>query len=875
VTNTLGSTNAAATLTVGYPPSVTAQPQNVEVIQGSNAMFSVTAAGTGPLSYQWYFYGAALMQGTNSTLILTNIQATNSGLYSVVVSSPFGSILSSNAALSVEVFPIIVTQPQSQNADIGSNVTFSVTATATSPVLPAISSGTLQLWLKADMGVVTNSAGLVSQWQDQSSQTNHAAQANTNLQPSLVSAAGLGGKAAVRFNGIQNNVNGSYLFGPGAVNVPNAMTAFTVYSAFSTTNTENLLWLVGVPGTTYGGSRSEDITGGDLLFSTWAYIYGTSFVIPTNTYRIWTDRLDTNLDTLNMFDATVSSATNFTLSMSGTVTPGAGYYLGGLNSALPYVGSSRNFNGDIAEFICYSGYLTEADRLAVQNYLEQKYYESSSSGSLSYQWQYNGTNIASATNASLTLANVQITNDGIYTVTVSNLIGVTTSSNAMLAVGNAPSITTQPHSQEVAQGTNVSFTVTALGTGPLNYQWSFNGAALAQDTNSTLTLTNVQGTKSGFYSVVVSNLFGSVFSSNAVLTVDLPPVIVTQPQSQTVLAGSNFTFSVTAASAGSVPTLPSITSGTLQLWLKADAGVVTNSTGLVSQWQDQSGNANHAWQTSTNLEPALVSASGLGGKPAVRFNGIQNNVNGSYMFGTGTVNVPNAMTAFTVYNAFSTTNNENLLWLIGIPGTTWGGSRSEDIAGGDLLFSTWAYIYGTSFVIPTNTYRIWTDRLDTNLDMLNMFDTTATDTTNFTQPMAETVSPGAGYYVGGLNSSIPYVVSGRNFNGDIAEFICYSGYLTEADRLAVQNYLEQRYYQNGISSSLSYQWQFGGTNIANATNASLTLTDLQTTNDGVYTVIIGNGVALTTSSNAVLTVGRPPIIVVQPASQSVELQRHF
>ncbi len=865
VTNTLGSTNVVATLTVGYPPSITVQPQSVEVVQGSNAMLSVTAAGTAPLSYQWYFYGAALAQGTNSTLTLANVQATNSGFYSVVVSSPFGSILSSNAVLAVDVFPIILTQPQSQSAAVGANVTFSVAATANSPALPVINSGTLQLWLKADAGVVTNAAGLVSQWQDQSGNANNAAQANTNLEPTLVAVAGLGGKAAVRFNGIQNNVNGSYMFGDGTVNVPNAMTAFTVYNAFSAANNENVFWYIGVPGT-YGAVRGDMITAGDMRFTFWGYDYSAPFVVPTNTYRIRTDRLDTNLDTLNMFDATAVSATNFTMSVSGASTPGAGYYLGGVNASLPGVGTSRNFDGDIAELICYQGYLSEADRLAVTGYLEQKYYQSGSSGSLSYQWQFNGTNIANATNASLTLTNVQTINDGIYTVTVSNLIGVTTSSNAVLAVGYAPSITGQPQNQEVVQGTNVSFMVTAAGTGPLNYQWYFDGAALAQGTNSTLALANVQGTNSGSYSVVVSSPFGSILSSNATLTVDLLPIIVTQPQSQNAVVGTNVTFSVVAAGASS--TLPSVNSGTLQLWLKADTGVVTNSAGLVSQWQDQSGNANNAAQANTNLEPTLVAVAGLGGKAAVRFNGIQNNVNGSYMFGDGTVNVPNAMTAFTVYNAFSAANNENVFWYIGVPGT-YGAVRGDMITAGDMRFTFWGYDYSAPFVVPTNTYRIRTDRLDTNLDTLNMFDATAVSATNFTMSVSGASTPGAGYYLGGVNASLPGVGTSRNFDGDIAELICYQGYLSEADRLAVTGYLEQKYYQSGSSGSLSYQWQFNGTNIANATNASLTLTNVQTINDGVYTVTVSNLFGVTTSSNAVLAVGYAPSITGQPQNQEV------
>ncbi len=865
VTNTLGSTNATATLTVGYPPSITVQPQSQEVVQGSNAMFSVTAAGTGPLSYQWYFYGTVLSQSTNSTLLLADVQATNTGFYSVAVSSPYGSILSSNAPLTIELFPIIVTQPQNQSADVGSNVTFSVTATATSAVLPVVSSGTLQLWLKADAGVVTNSTGQVSQWQDQSGNANHAAQANTNLEPELVSAAGLGGKAAVRFNGIQTSANGSFMYGAGLVAVPNAMTAFTVYNAFSigTTDDVNVLWLIGVPSPDYGACRGDNIVAdGDMRFTFWSIDYTVPFLVPTNTYRIRTDRLDTNLDTLNMFDITAASATNFTVSVSGALTPSAGYYVGGLDPSLPYVGTGRNFNGDLAEMIWYQGYLSEADRLAVTSYLEQKYYQIGSSSGLSYQWQFDGTNIANATNSTLTLTNVQLTNDGVYTVTVSNIIGVTTSSNAVLTVGYAPSITGQPQSQEVAQGTNVVFTVIAGGTVPLSYQWSFNGVALAQATNSSLTLTNVQATNNGSYSVIVSSPFGLTLSSNAVLTVDLLPIVITQPQSQTVLVGTNVIFSVTVASA----TLPPINSGTLQLWLKADTGVVTNSSGQVSQWQDQSGNANHAAQATTSLQPALVSAAGLNGKPAVQFNGVQN---GDYLHGAGNMGVPNAMTAFTVYNAISTTNNISVVWLIGVPETT-GASRGDDLlSGGDMRFTFWSIDETAPFIVPTNTYRIRTDRLDTNLDTLNMFDATAASATNFTMSVSGASTPGAGYYLGGLNPSLPYVGSGYNFNGDIAELICYQGYLSETDRLAVTSYLEQKYYQGGSSGSLSYQWQFDGTNIAGATNSSLTLTSVQITNSGTYTVIVSNIIGVTSSSNAVLAVGYGPAITAQPQGQEV------
>jgi hypothetical protein len=61
----------------------------------------------------------------------------------------------------------------------------------------------------------------------------------------------------------------------------------------------------------------------------------------------------------------------------------------------------------------------------------------------------------------------------------------------------------------------------ASGTPPLSYQWRLGGINIVGATNATLTLTNVQFNQSGNYSVLVTNAYGSILSSNAVLTVTL------------------------------------------------------------------------------------------------------------------------------------------------------------------------------------------------------------------------------------------------------------------------------------------------------------------------------------------------------------------
>jgi hypothetical protein len=84
---------------------------------------------------------------------------------------------------------------------------------------------------------------------------------------------------------------------------------------------------------------------------------------------------------------------------------------------------------------------------------------------------------------------------------------------------NFPAITTQPQSQTVIQGSNAAFNVMAEGMAPLSYQWQWNGTNLDGATNATLTLDNVTLDRAGAYSVTITNLIGSVTSSNAVLSV--------------------------------------------------------------------------------------------------------------------------------------------------------------------------------------------------------------------------------------------------------------------------------------------------------------------------------------------------------------------
>src|ERR1035438_2623628 len=123
------------------------------------------------------------------------------------------------------------------------------------------------------------------------------------------------------------------------------------------------------------------------------------------------------------------------------------------------------------------------------------------------------------TSSAFTLSNIQSNKAGNYLVVVTNAAGSVTSAVAILTVYVPAGIATQPSSQTTTQGLNAAFSVVPSGTAPFSYQWCFNGAALSGASNASLVLTNVDPTDAGSYTVAVTNVWGSVTSAVATLTV--------------------------------------------------------------------------------------------------------------------------------------------------------------------------------------------------------------------------------------------------------------------------------------------------------------------------------------------------------------------
>lgn len=120
------------------PVSITSQPEDISVLEGATATFSVSATGGGFISYQWRKDGSAIQGANSSSLLLSNLQLDDGGFYDVLVSNSQGTLTSSSAELNVlsSVVPlIIISQPQSTSVAEGDTAQLSISASGTGTLL--------------------------------------------------------------------------------------------------------------------------------------------------------------------------------------------------------------------------------------------------------------------------------------------------------------------------------------------------------------------------------------------------------------------------------------------------------------------------------------------------------------------------------------------------------------------------------------------------------------------------------------------------------------------------------------------------------------------------------------------------------------------
>ena len=497
------------------------------------------------------------------------------------------------------------------------------------------------------------------------------------------------------------------------------------------------------------------------------------------------------------------------------------------------------------------------------------------------RWQKNGSNITGATNSSLTLANVKLSDVATYRVVATNALGSATSNGAVLTIITPPAITTQPTSRTVLVGASVTFTAAASGAPVPTFQWQRNGANLVGATNATLTLTNVQPADAATYRVVATNSGGSAFSRAAVLTVNAPPAITTQPASQAAITGTTVTF--TAAASGSPAptfrwqkngsnlsgaTLSSLTltnvklsdAATYRVVASNSAGTATSNGAVLTVSAPPVITTQPASKT-VSIGASATFTAAASGTPAPTFQWQKNGANlaGATKSSLTLTNIQMTDTAtyrvVATNSAGSATSNGAVLTVNGRPLITTQPASQVVPIGGTVTFTV-GYLGS-----PMPTFR-WQKNGD------NISGATRSSLT-----LTNVQAAAAGTYRVILTNSYGSVTSngaGLSFAPAAAPVIT----MQSGDQLVPSGSSVTFTTVVTGSPTPSLQWVRFGTNIAGATNASLTLTNVQQADRGTYQLIAINYLGTAVSEPAVLTVDAydsPVAFWMQPASQTVAI----
>jgi len=880
-TFTLSSSGVLTFSASAIAPAITTQPVTQTVTAGSSATFSVVASGSPTPSYQWATGGTNISGATNATYSIASSQSSDAGSYSVTVTNSAGSVTSNAVSLTVNFSPAITTQPVAQTVTAGSSVTFTVAASANpaptyqwnkagSPISAATNANyAIASAQSSDAGnytvTVTNSIGSVTS--NSAALIVNSAPAITTQPLAQIATAG----ATVTLNVVAAGTPlPTYQWSRNGSGIPGATSASYVLASAQ-------------PGDAGNYSVSVTNSVGTVTSTTVALTVNTAPAISTQPVAQ---------------TVVVGTAVTFAVVASGIPTPTYqwrrnGTPIGGATAASYVIASAQSgdagnytvaVTNSVASITSNAATLVvnplNAPTISVQPAASQVVAVGAAVSftvigagvpAPTYQWSRNGSPLGGATGATYTIGNAQAGDAGNYAVVLTNSSGSITSSIAVLSFTSAPVISTQPIETTVVAGGTATFTVVATGTPTPAYQWFKDGAAISGATNSFLNLAAVQNTAAGSYSVTVTNALGSVTSSAVALVVTGAPAITTQPVSQTVVAGTNATF-VVSATGSPAPTYQWNKNGTaisgatgathsIVVVQGADAGnytvTVTNSVGSLT-----SANAILTVNAAPTVTSQPVAQTVAAGAPAV-FAVVATAIPApTYQWKKGSAPISGATAAtFTIASAqpadagtysVQVTNSIAVVTSTAValtvqtaPAITTQPAAQAVTIGGNTSFA----VVATGNPAPTYQWnRNGVGLLGATLATYAITGAQTADEGNYTVTVSNAV--------GTVTSSVAALTVTNSPTINIppaAQYVLLGAAAT--------------FTVSAIGAPApSYQWHKEGTAIAGATNASVTISATQASDAGNYTVSVTNSVGTVTSAPAALTFAVPPTITAQPES---------
>ena len=472
--NTLNSN--AATLTVKTVLKITAQPTGKTVNEGTNAKFTVTAAGDG-LKYQWQYRASstgtwANTSATGATTATLTVEAALSKRgyqYRCNVTDQYGSSVSSTAAtLTVKAVLKITAQPAGKTVNTGASASFTVSASGD---------------------------GVKYQWQYRASSTGTWANTSaTGATTATVTVDATASKTGYQYRCVLTDTYGQ-----------------TVNSSAATLTVKTPLKITAQPtGKTVNEGTNAVFTvtaTGDGLKYQWQY--------RTSSTGTWAN-------------TSATGATTASLTVEATLAKKGYQYRCNITDKY---GSSVASSAATLTVKAVLKITTQPANKSVASGTNAKFTVTASGDGVKYQWQYRAsstgtwanTSATGATTATLTVEAASGKNGYQYRCVLTDNYGKTVNSAAAtLTVKTQLQITTQPTSKGVASGSNAVFTVKAVGDG-LKYQWQYRASSTGTWSNTSATGSTTASltipataSRNGYqYRCVITDKYGSGLNSNA------------------------------------------------------------------------------------------------------------------------------------------------------------------------------------------------------------------------------------------------------------------------------------------------------------------------------------------------------------------------
>jgi hypothetical protein len=510
--------------------------------------------------------------------------------------------------------------------------------------------------------------------------------------------------------------------------------------------------------------------------------------------------------------------------------------------------------------------------------------EGDGGGDIFYQWRKDSVDIPGKTGTAPSRVAVpyvipvaDLPDAGAYSVAIrSGFAGtwVTSQIAQLTVIAIPPTIDVQPAPATVIAGATASFGVVAGGVGPFTYQWFKNGVAVPSDSAAlpVFTIANAQSGDSGNYTVVVQNSSGTVTSTVASLVVNPAVPAITSSPSAAGTVGTGFSYAITASN-GPITSFGAINLPT-DLSLNTGTGIITGVP------------------TAVGTHSILLTATNAGGTspPALLVLTVVANaglpVVTSSLRTTGTVSTGFAYT-------ITATNSPTSFGATGLPAGLDLTSSTGVISGTSTAIGTYSVTLtatnaaGTSLpaaliltVVANAAVPVVTSSLSAVGTVGTAFTYTITATNSPTSfsavglPHPLTLDSSSGVISGTPTAAAPFSVALAATNAagpsptatlelaiNPAATPPVIGTAPIARTVVVGQTVTFSVTASG-TAPLTYQWRCGGVacvnggNVSGATAASLTLTNVQTSNAGSYDVIVSNSAASVTSAVATLTVNQ-------------------